>query len=213
MELPISLKLKKRMHKDVAYAQDILVDSLYRFFPDAIIHGGTAIWRCYKGNRFSEDVDVYIKKNEKKIEELFAELEKKGFKIVKKRIKENSLYSVLDFNGTNVALEAVFKDESKFLKEYETYGGILINVYTLTPERLVQEKVETYIKRRKIRDLYDIFFLLRYVKDKEEVIGSIKKLIAEFEKPIDGENLNAIILSPPVPSTEEMLSHIERWAR
>jgi len=58
--LPIDKKLKKRTHKIVALAQDILVMELYNSFTNAIIHGGTAIWRCYGSNRFSEDVDVYL---------------------------------------------------------------------------------------------------------------------------------------------------------
>ncbi|MEM1546291.1 MAG: nucleotidyl transferase AbiEii/AbiGii toxin family protein [Candidatus Methanomethylicia archaeon] len=33
---------------------------IYNSFPEAVIHGGTAIWRCYGSNRFSEDVDVYL---------------------------------------------------------------------------------------------------------------------------------------------------------
>jgi len=33
MEIPIYLKLKKRMHKDVAYAQDIIVEELYKVLP------------------------------------------------------------------------------------------------------------------------------------------------------------------------------------
>ena len=26
-----------------------------------VLHGGTAIWRCYAGNRFSDDLDLYVK--------------------------------------------------------------------------------------------------------------------------------------------------------
>ena len=91
--IPLNLKLRNKKDREVAFAQDIIVAELYKFFPEAIIHGGTGIWRCYQGNRFSEDVDVYIKRDEKKIEEFFKSLENKGFKIIKKRLKENSLYS------------------------------------------------------------------------------------------------------------------------
>jgi predicted nucleotidyltransferase component of viral defense system len=58
--LPIDKKLKKKIHKTVALAQDILVLELYDKFPSAVIHGGTAIWRCYGSNRFSEEIDVYL---------------------------------------------------------------------------------------------------------------------------------------------------------
>ena len=61
-------KLKKKMHKDIALLQDIFIDILYEIFPDCVLHGGTAVWRCYNGTRFSEDIDVYIKKDLQKLE-------------------------------------------------------------------------------------------------------------------------------------------------
>ena len=33
--------------------------------PNAILHGGTAIWRIYSGKRFSEDLDLYLTKEVK----------------------------------------------------------------------------------------------------------------------------------------------------
>jgi hypothetical protein len=43
MEIPLSLRLKKRMHKDVAAAQDIIVDELYKVFDNAVFHGDSGI--------------------------------------------------------------------------------------------------------------------------------------------------------------------------
>ena len=91
--IPLILRLKKAMHKEVAKAQDMVVEPLYRVFNGAVLHGGTAIWRCYNGNRFSEDIDVYIPKNVDKLELLFEFLERKGFGIEKKKIGANSLFS------------------------------------------------------------------------------------------------------------------------
>ncbi|MBU3958073.1 MAG: nucleotidyl transferase AbiEii/AbiGii toxin family protein, partial [Nanoarchaeota archaeon] len=76
MQIPLQLKLKKKSHREIARLQDVVVDMMYRIFPKAVLHGGTAIWRCYKGNRFSEDIDVYIEKDADRIEIFFRELEK-----------------------------------------------------------------------------------------------------------------------------------------
>ena len=65
--LPIILTLKKEFQKKIARAQDIIVEEMGKHFNQVVLHGGTAIWRCYKGNRFSEDVDVYISKDLNKI--------------------------------------------------------------------------------------------------------------------------------------------------
>jgi predicted nucleotidyltransferase component of viral defense system len=174
VNIPLNLKLKKKAERGIAYAQDVLVDELYRFFPNAVIHGGTAIWRCYNGNRFSEDIDVYIERDEKRINEFFKLLEKRGFKIIKKRIKENSVYSELIFNEGVVRFEATFQTKKSIFRKYETSESFFINVYTLTAEDFVIEKTETYMKRLKIRDLYDIYFMLNYVENQKIVEPYLK---------------------------------------
>ncbi len=211
--IPINLRLRKKTEKEIAYAQDIIVGELYKFFSNAVIHGGTAIWRCYNGNRFSEDVDVYINRDLSKIEEFFKSLEAKGLKIIKKRVKENSIYSEFEFNNIRTRFEATFQNKKPFFKKYETSESFFINVYTLSPEDLVIEKVETYLKRRKIRDLYDIFFLISHVENKKVVENYLKKLIQNYEKPKDEENLANIIIIGAVPSSDEILIGIKKWAK
>ena len=211
MEIPLQLKLKKKSHKEIARLQDITVDALYKIFPKAVLHGGTAIWRCYKGNRFSEDIDVYIEKDIDRIEAFFKEMEKIGFKVVKKRIKENSLFSKLVFEGTEVRFEAVFKKTKGIIKEYETTEGILTNVYTFSPEDLIKEKVDTYLFRRKIRDLYDIFFLIRYVREPADIKENVLKLLKEFKEPVDAVQLKALILFGAIPTKNEIIDYLKRW--
>lgn len=211
--IPLNLKLRKKSEKEIAYAQDIIVEELYKFLPDAIIHGGTALWRCYQGNRFSEDIDVYIKKDEVKIEEFFKSLERKGFRIIKKRVKESSLYSELSLNNVSVRFEATYQNKKSFFKKYETSESFFINVYSLTPEDLVIEKVETYLKRRKIRDLYDIYFLLHHIENKKKIKDYLEKLIKNYEKPLDEENLANIIIAGLVPKSDQLLWEIKRWVK
>lgn len=211
-EIPLILRIKKESHKKIAKAQDLIVETLYEIFDNAVIHGGTAIWRCYKGNRFSEDVDVYIQKNLEKINLLFIAFQKKGFVIEKKKITENSIYSNLRLNDTYVRFEALFKKISGQLKEYETADGNFITIYTLTPEEFIEEKINTYLNRLKIRDLYDIFFLIRYVKKDQLIRDKIKKLINNFKKPIDENELKVLILEGLVPETEKMIEYIKTWS-
>src|SRR3989344_537526 len=210
MNIPLNLKLKKRFHKDIAYAQDVLIEEIYNSFPKAIIHGGTAIWRCYNGNRFSEDIDAYILKNTKEIAEFFMNLEKKGFKIIKKRVKENSLYSEVLIGNTAIRFEATFQNKKSQLKRYETSESFFINIFTLSPEELIKEKIGAYLKRRKIRDLYDIFFLLNYVKRDANIINHLNKLIKDFEKPLDEENLAKIIIFGAIPNSNQLLEAIKK---
>lgn len=207
--IPLGIRLKREMHKNIAIAQDLIIQEMYSVFSNAVIHGGTAIWRCYGGNRFSEDIDVYLKKDAKRIEQFFKGLENKGFAIEKKKIGENSIFSKLILNRTLVRFEAIFKNVKGSLKEYETADGNFIIIYALTPEELIIEKVDTYMKRLKIRDLYDIFFLLRHVKDKRKISSKLKQLIERFKSPIDEDDLKVIILEGLTPSSEKMLEYIK----
>jgi predicted nucleotidyltransferase component of viral defense system len=210
---PLHRKMRKERHKKIAGAQDIIVETLYRVFPRAVLHGGTAIWRCYSGNRFSEDVDAYIEKDTKKINRFFEEMKKAGFEIIKKRMTENSLYSLLSFGGTEVRFEALLRRAEGVMKEYETYEGILFNIFTLSPEQMITEKIGAYLNRRKIRDLYDIFFLLRYVTDAEKLKPNLKDLLRNFKEPVDEKELKALILFGAIPTKEDIVEYLEGWVR
>ena len=209
--IPLNLRLKKARHKEIASIQDLIVEELRKEFEKAVIHGGTAIWRCYGGNRFSEDIDVYVPKDIKKIESLFKNLEKRGLVIERKKVSKNSIYSLLKLGRTAVRFEALFKISAGFLKEYETIDGNLVTIRTLSPEELINEKIGAYLNRLKIRDLYDIFFLLRYVKSKKDVSSNLKKLIWGFKEPIDKNELKILIFEGLVPDTKEMLVYIKRF--
>ncbi len=208
-EIPIIMKLKKQSYKELARAQDIIVEEVLKVIDKAVLHGGTAIWRCYNGNRFSEDVDFYIPKKEK-LDLIFNNLESRGFKIEKKRITQNTLYSNLRYNRILARFEAVFKNIKGDLKEYIKADGNLITVNTLIPEKLIIEKINAYTERKKIRDLYDIFFLLRYIKDKKQITDELKKFVDNFESPIDEQNLKILIIEGIAPSAQKMLDYIKR---
>lgn len=212
--IPLQTKLKRELHRKIAYAQDLIVEEVYRHFPKAVLHGGTAIWRVYSGKRFSEDLDFYLPKNEEKANELFKDLENKGFKIIKKKISENSIYSELIFDRTSVRLEATFQKVQGALSNYESSDGNFIAIYSLTAEEFLIEKAKTYLKRQKIRDLWDIFFLLREIPKLLKSKEVLKQLITSYNQPVDENNLKSIILEGVVPSSKKMLEYIKiRWQR
>ncbi len=209
MEIPLQARLKRESHRKIAYAQDLVVKEVYSVINNAILHGGTAIWRCYNGKRFSEDLDFYFPKNLKKIELIFENLKKLGFEITKKKISENSVYSELVLDRTSVRLEATFQRIQGVLVDYEMSDGNFISIYSLTLEQFLSEKTNTYLKRLKIRDLWDIFFLLRQIKDMG-AIKDIEILIKNYKKPLDEEDLKVILLEGIVPSSEDMIQYIRR---
>lgn len=209
VKIPLQTKLKREIHRKIAYVQDIIVKEVYNVFDKAVLHGGTAIWRCYDGKRFSEDLDFYLPNDKKRIEVLFENLKKAGFEIRKKKVSENSIYSELELNKTLVRLEATFQKIYGIICDYETSDGNIISVYSLTPESFLVEKSNTYLKRFKVRDLWDVFFLLKITESPKE-IKEIGNLIKNYKKPIDEEDLKVILLEGIVPSAKEMVDYIKR---
>ncbi len=208
-QIPLQIKLKREVHRKIASAQDLIIKEVYSVFNKAVLHGGTAIWRCYSGKRFSEDLDFYLPKDKERIERLFESLKRRGFEIKKKKISENSIYSELELDRTSVRLEATFQNILGVICDYEMSDGNFISIYSLTPEAFLIEKINTYLKRLKIRDLWDVFFLLKSVEN-PKMIKEIGSLIKNYKTPVDEENLRAILLEGIVPSAQEMLDYIRR---
>lgn len=211
IKIPLQVKFKREIHRKIAYAQDLVVKEIYSVFDKAVLHGGTAIWRCYEGRRFSEDLDFYLSNDKRKIEVLFENLKKAGFGIKKKKISENSIYSELELDRLSVRLEATFQRVSGVICDYEMSDGNIISIYSLTPESFLVEKSNTYLKRFKVRDLWDVFFLLKKAKD-PNAIKEIGNLIKNYKKPVDEEDLKVILLEGIVPSANEMIRYIkQKW--
>ncbi|MEM5874429.1 MAG: nucleotidyl transferase AbiEii/AbiGii toxin family protein [Candidatus Aenigmatarchaeota archaeon] len=213
--LPTSKQLKKAIHKKIALAQDILVIEVYNHFPKAVIHGGTAIWRCYGSNRFSEDIDFYLPKIARQdLEKFLNDLKNKGFQVKKFKVTERAIFSKFLYIDVGVQLEAVFKTIKNFItKAFELSDGTSIIVNTLRAENLIEEKVISYLQRRKIRDLYDIYFLLRFIEERNVVDNLLKKLMEKFKLPIDENELKALIISGAVPSFENIVEEIKKWVK
>ncbi len=213
--LPLLSRLRKRAQRELAAAEDILASELFKIFPYAVLHGGTSIWRCYGSNRFSEDIDVYLPKSavgSTVLEEFQKSLETRGFTVKKFRIKHNSIYSNFSYLSINIRFEAVFQDKKTFVtKPFELSDGNFLNINTLSPEGLLMEKLTTYKDRRKMRDLYDIYFLLRIV-NKENLKDPLREFLRVFKEPVDPESLEDLVFAGVPPSLAEMLEEIKRWA-
>src|SRR3989344_5600359 len=212
--IPLAVRLKRESHRKIAYAQDLVLEQVYKSFNNAVLHGGTAIWRCFSGKRFSEDLDFYLENSKEKINSVFDNLEKIGFKIVKKKVSDTSVYSELEFDRVRVRLEAIFKKVSGILSDYENSEGNTISIYSLSAEDFIKEKIETYLKRKKVRDLWDIYFLIKELKDISRIKKELTRLVKIYTPPIDEDNLKLIILEGITPTSREMFDYIRtKWEK
>ncbi|OYT32689.1 hypothetical protein DRJ22_04115 [Candidatus Woesearchaeota archaeon] len=217
MKLKLLNKLRKKIHKDIGLIQDMLMSVIYEVFPKAVLHGGTAIWRCYNGTRFSEDIDVYLDKEEtKKINAFKEKILKNKMEINKFKKTKNTIYSKISFKGIEVRFEASLtntKNKEIIIKPYETIEGNYLNVFTLTAEELIKEKAEAYLSRHLIRDLYDIYILTNHVENKNKIKPVIKKLINNYKKPKDESILETLVFIGAVPTSKQIINNLEKWAK
>jgi predicted nucleotidyltransferase component of viral defense system len=212
--IPLSIRLKRDTHRKMALAQDLIVEEVYKEFPNAVLHGGTAIWRCFQGKRFSEDLDFYLPKDEQLLNQVFDRLARKGFTVKKRKISENSLYSELEITRVSVRLEAIFAQKKGVLSDYETADGNFMSIYSLSAEQFLQEKTSAYLNRRKIRDLWDVYFLLHLPLSFYKISKHLKMLIDSYSAPADEADLKTIITEGITPSSKELISYIKRiWEK
>jgi len=213
--IPLAERLRKRLHRTISAGQDILVEEVYSSFRDAVLHGGTAILRCYGGNRFSEDVDLYLPHASAfMVEHLVRDLEARGLHKEKLKETENAMFGKFSYAGVAITIEASLRSaKESVLMPFEMLDGRLMMVRTLKRERLVLEKVSAYVARRKVRDLYDIFFLLQAREEEGAVKRGLDELLENFQRPTDEKELRALVISGSVPSMEEMLEAVRKRAR
>lgn len=210
MRIPLDKRLKKRAHVEVALLQDELVDAVYSVENSAVLHGGTAIWRCYGGNRFSEDLDFYASAE---ITAIQAELQKRGLTVTKFKQTKNLLYAKASNGQTEVMLEANLAAKRKgTVCGYERTDGSIMQILSLTPEELLLEKSSAYSDRTLIRDLYDAQHLSGLVENEALVAKQMRKFVSDLPKPVDEENLKAIVYGGTIPSFEQLRDALaRRW--
>jgi predicted nucleotidyltransferase component of viral defense system len=221
MSINIYNKLKRRIHKDIALLQDQVVDLLYDIFPDLVFHGGTCIWRCYNGNRFSEDLDFYIKDQKNIKLKLEKKLKTNNLKLIKFKKTGNVIFSKISDNNVQICFKARILDKNnkvfsnKININYNKVDGSFIIIYSLNKEDLILEKAKAFLDRRLIRDIYDIYFLSFLIKDhiSKELKLNINELIKDFKPPKDSKTLKTIVYSGIAPKYTVMLNIIKNRFR
>lgn len=172
---------KEYIEKD--YFQDLFLFNLYKKTNLFIFKGGTCLYKIYNLPRFSEDLDFsLLRKTEP--EKIVSEVANKingEIKTIKKM--KNSILIKIGFNGIltdyntlriDISLaNIVFKYEIKnYVSPYIDINPFSLRV--LNSKEMVAEKIHAILARNKARDLYDLFFLLRFVEVDWDIVN--KKL-------------------------------------
>lgn len=195
----------------VASLQDHIIDVIYsRIEPTALLYGGTAIWRCYRGERFSEDIDIYMQR--KSIEKLIVFLPRAGLRLM---WRDNELpgYIRIRSEETSVLLEAKEGYGENVIGEYSRIDGSKITISVLSPFELLKRKIEAYDGRRYIRDLYDIFILTRFLEREDYLVqGLLSSFLSKMNEPVDESVLESLIYAGDREfDYSGIVNYLERW--
>lgn len=192
------------------YFQHVFLTELYRL-PDAekmLFKGGTALRIVYGSPRFSEDLDFSLfgveqRLAKKFIEDIFVkvlvETEKAGIRVeIDSKSDETSggYFGAATFSGGNyqpvsVEINVSTRNGRKVSGETDSIANDFVPAYTilhLSQEELVEEKIfGALLDRKKPRDFYDVYFIMRkgmltpgqkerIAKEQERIISEAKKI-------------------------------------
>ncbi len=210
MKLPLLNKIKGKENVAKGLLQDILIGIVYNLELNAVLHGGTSIWRCFNGNRFSDDLDFYLVPKPDFEDSFKLELIKNNLTLLKYKSTENTIFSKISNSSVEVKLEVSFQNKKGEVIAYEKIDGSFIDVLSLTTEQIFLEKLETYSNRKLVRDLYDIYHLSHLFDLSQEQRHKLKLFLSHLEKPVDPENLASIVLVGVAPTYENILIWLKR---
>ncbi len=211
MKLPLSKILRKRVHVEIAMLQDEILEIVYSVVDKPVLHGGTAIWRCYGGNRFSEDLDFYFQADENFRARFYQGVGARGLEVTKYKRTMNTIFAKVTNGTVEVRIEVgLRRAKGEVVRQYARTDGSFIDVFTLLPEAIVLEKISAYRSRRLIRDIYDIYHLRNMLEREEMIKKEIASFIADIPKPLDERVLRTVVYSGAAPAFQQIVDALRR---
>ncbi|MEO0224871.1 MAG: nucleotidyl transferase AbiEii/AbiGii toxin family protein [candidate division WOR-3 bacterium] len=176
-----------------------------KLLKDLIFIGGTMLRLCYDLPRYSVDLDFWFKKK--------VEFNKFFLKVrnalAQKYIitdSENKFYTLLfEIKSESYPRKLKIEIRKKVINSgyelkiaFSKYSNIQVLVDCLDLETTIQNKIETLIERKEIRDCFDIEFLIRKgvrIDTSKNNLVKVKQIIEKF-KPVDYKVKLGSILEP-----------------
>ena len=195
----------------IASLQDYIIDLIYdRIQPEALLYGGTAIWRCFGGMRFSEDIDIYMELSA--FEELIASLAKYDLRLIWTDPDLPSRVRIAR-KETDILLESKPGFAENEIRPYLRIDGTTKIINVFSPTELMRTKIEAYHGRRYVRDIYDLFTLTKWLDRSDYVVrSSILSFLNNLVRPIDEDVLQALLYAGPRNlNFDSMIEYLRKW--
>ncbi|MDI6738120.1 MAG: nucleotidyl transferase AbiEii/AbiGii toxin family protein [Nanoarchaeota archaeon] len=194
------------MHAEKDYLQNAILYALYSSAgKEMVFNGGTCLYKLYGLNRFSEDLDFSVSNPvdfKKLLEKIMHLIGQNG---IHGRIKifeenKNRVNATLEIKGplysgslkslciigmdVNVREPALLPPERLILHHpYRDISGF--DIFAMGISEILLEKIEAVFNRNKARDVYDLWFLLKYKEVKADynlLNKKLKRINAVFSK-------------------------------
>ena len=205
MRLPIARQLKKRTQIEIAFLQDEIMDIMYSITDNIVLHGGTAIWRCYSGKRFSEDLDFYSRDFPRLFPQLRSTVESHGLTVQKIKDTGNVISSSITNGNATVKVEINHASATIGIQmPYVLADGSTMEILSLTPDQFIEEKMLAYSDRKYVRDLYDIYHLVNSSTLLDSTRQMLSRFMRDIEPPVDEAVLKTIVYLGLPPSLDIM---------
>jgi predicted nucleotidyltransferase component of viral defense system len=191
--------------------QDYVIDIIYdRFQSDALLYGGTAIWRCFGGARFSDYIDIYMET--KNFDHLISSLGKYGLRILWRDPKFPTIVRIAN-SETELLLETKEGYAENEIRAYRRTDGSTKTISVLSPTELMVRKIEAYLNRRFIRDIYDLFILTNWLGMRDYLVRTnLFEFLKDIQTPVDEEVLTSLLYSGSSNlDFIKMVNYIKRW--
>lgn len=210
------------------YLQHLFLRYFYQERPaqNVLFNGGTALRLIYQSPRFSEDLDFSAIKTstsqlENLIETALVKINREE-KITLEEAKKTTGGYLAKFQASigqipvKGQLQISLRPKEKIPNQIFTISSQLLPPYTLcaySEERLVEEKLMALLTRAKIRDFYDLYYILRAglkISLTPEQIDRLTKKLKKLDNKILAKQLKPFLPKSHHPVLKKFKQNLER---
>ncbi len=165
-----------------------------RILSDLIFGGGTMLRLCHGLDRYSVDLDFYLRygQTEKRIEEKLKRLFKENYDITDHQMKANTLLYEIRSPRYPCRLKMEINTRKNITSSeseiaWSPFSDIQVLTETVPLNIMMVMKCEALLNRQEIRDAYDLEFLIRKdipILEELDMRQKLKNIIQSF-KPLD----------------------------
>lgn len=155
-----------------------------KFLDKLVFTGGTMLRLCYGLNRFSVDLDFWLYK-EINVKAYFVRLKEVLSKYYTIRDAEDKFYTLIfEIKSENYprTLKIEIRKKAEKIRTdmsiaYSKYSNTQVLVRTLALQEVMNSKIEAFLNRKEIRDVFDIEFLLKRGIELKTTKEELQKLL------------------------------------